>query len=152
MSRFAVKIVIHIYESKYLENLEIKEKMYYGADLAIDPVDLAILVLQLASHIDRHISQVTDHRINLAHIFLHFAFTSVSCNFCNVATLGSKPIAFVHHSLGLIVHHLSVVVSFPRTFIFFEARTSLNIKKSLIPISNFNYFIDFTIILVYSNL
>lgn len=45
--------------------------------LAIDSVDLSVLVLQLGAHIERHVSQITDHRVHLAHVLLHLIFPGV---------------------------------------------------------------------------
>lgn len=45
--------------------------------LAIDSIDLPILVLQLGSHVESHISQIADHCVHLTHILLHLIFTSI---------------------------------------------------------------------------
>lgn len=93
--------------------------------LAIDPVDLPILILQLATHIDRHVSQITDHRVHLAHILLHLRLTGVVRDLGDITALRAEPVAIVHHPLRLVVHHLTVVVSFPRPFVLLEARASV---------------------------
>lgn len=93
--------------------------------LAIDPVDLPILILQLATHIDRHVSQITDHRVHLAHILLHLRFTGIVRDLGDITALRAKPVAIVHHPLGLVVHHLTVVVPFPRAFVLLEAGASV---------------------------
>lgn len=96
--------------------------------LAIDPVDLPILILQLATHIDRHVSQITDHRVHLAHILLHLRFTGIVRDLGDITALRAKPVAIVHHPLGLVVHHLTVIVPFPRAFVLLEAGASAHNK------------------------
>lgn len=89
--------------------------------LAIDPVDLPILILQLAAHVDRHVSQIADHRVHLAHVLLHLRFTSVVRDLGDVATLRAEPVAIVHHPLGLVVDNLTVIVPLPRALVLLEA-------------------------------
>lgn len=98
--------------------------------LAIDPVDLPILILQLATHIDRHVSQITDHRVHLAHILLHLRLTGIVRDLGDITALRAEPVAIVHHPLGLVVHHLTVVVSFPRPFVLLEARAFVAWKNA----------------------
>lgn len=90
--------------------------------LAIDPVDLPSLILQLATHIDRHVSQIADHRVHLTHVLLHLRFTGIVGDLRDVATLRAQTIAIVHHSLGLVVHHLTVIVALPCALVLFETR------------------------------
>lgn len=89
--------------------------------LAIDPVDLPILVLELAAHVDRHVPQVADHRVHLAHVLLHLGLARVVCDLGDVAALWPDPVAVVHHPLRLVVHDLAVVVALPRAFVLLEA-------------------------------
>lgn len=108
--------------------------------LAINPVDLPILILQFAAHVDRHVSQITDHCVHLTHILFHLSFTGIVCNLGDVAALRTKSIAIVHHPLRLVVNYLAVIVSLPRAFIFLEAGSSVkderSISKSLLYIDN----------------
>lgn len=98
--------------------------------LAIDPVDLPILILQLAAHVDRHVSQIADHRVHLAHVLLHLCFTSVVRDLGDVATLRAQPVAIVHHPLGLVVDNLTVIVPLPRALVFLEAGASAEGKST----------------------
>ncbi|CAD0203873.1 unnamed protein product [Chrysodeixis includens] len=88
--------------------------------LAVDAVDLAVLVLQLGAHVERHVAQVTDHRVHLAHVLFHLVFTGVVCYPSYVAGLWSYAVALIHHPLRLVVDHLAVVVALPRTVVFLE--------------------------------
>lgn len=47
------------------------------AYLAVDAVDLAVLVLELRSHVESHVAQVSDHGIHLPHIVFHLVFARV---------------------------------------------------------------------------
>lgn len=96
--------------------------------LAIDPVDLPVLVLELAAHVDRHVPQIADHRVHLAHIFLHLRLAGVVRDLGDVAALRSQSVTVVHHPLGLIVHDLAVVIALPRAFVLLEAGTSVRAK------------------------
>lgn len=89
--------------------------------LAIDPVDLPILILELAAHVDRHVSQIADHRVHLAHVVLHLPFARVVRNLGDVATLRPDAVAVVHHPLGLIVDDLAIVVALPRALVLLKA-------------------------------
>lgn len=91
-------------------------------DLAIDPVDLAILILELAAHVDGHVPEIADHRVDLAHVLLHLVFARVIRYLADVAALGPEAVALVHHPLGLVVHDLAVVVALPRALVLLEAR------------------------------
>lgn len=95
-----------------------------SSHLAIDPVDLPVLILQFAAHVDRHVPQIADHRVHLAHIILHLVLAGVVCDLGDVTTLGAESVAIVHHPLGLVVNHLTVIVAFPRSLVFLEAGTS----------------------------
>lgn len=97
--------------------------------LAIDPVDLAVLVLQLAAHVDRHVPEVADHRVHLAHVLLHLGLARVVRDLRDVATLRTEAVAIVHHSLRLVVHDLAVVVALPRAFILLEAGAPVTSKS-----------------------
>lgn len=91
-------------------------------DLAIDPVDLAILILELAAHVDGHVPEIADHRVDLAHVLLHLVLARVVRYLADVAALGPEAVALVHHPLGLVVHHLAVVVALPRALVLLEVR------------------------------
>lgn len=97
--------------------------------LAIDPVDLPVLILQLAAHIDRHVSQITDHRVHLSHVLLHLRLAGVVRDLADVTALRAESVPIVHHPLGLIVDHLAVVVPFPCTFILLETGASAKPKR-----------------------
>lgn len=45
--------------------------------LCVDALDHAILVLQFGAHIQRHVSQITDHRVHLAHVILHLVLACI---------------------------------------------------------------------------
>lgn len=47
--------------------------------LAVDAVDLAVLVLQFGAHVERHVAKITDHSIHLSHVLFHFILASVIC-------------------------------------------------------------------------
>lgn len=98
--------------------------------LAIDPVDLPVLILKFAAHIDRHVPQVADHCVHLAHVLLHLPFARVVRDLGDVAALRSQTVTIVHHSLGLIVHDLAVIVALPRTFVLLEAGASVRARSS----------------------
>lgn len=99
-----------------------------SAHLAIDPVDLAILILELTAHVDGHVPQVTDHRVHLAHVLLHLGLARVVCDLGDVAALRAEPVTVVHHPLRLVVHNLAVVVALPRTLVLLEAGTPIASK------------------------
>lgn len=88
--------------------------------LAIDPVDLPILVLELAPHVKSHIPQIANHCVHLAHVVLHLRLARVVRDLSDVAALRPKTIAVVHHPLRLVVHDLAVVVALPRTLVLLE--------------------------------
>ena len=48
-----------------------------GLSLAVDAVDLPVLVLQLRAHVDGHVAQVADHGVHLAHVLFHLVFPGV---------------------------------------------------------------------------
>jgi len=98
--------------------------------LAIDPVDLPVLVLELAAHIDRHVPQVADHRVHLAHVLLHLLLARVVCDLGDVTTLRPQTVTVIHHPLRLIVHDLAVVVALPRALVLLEAGTSVRARSS----------------------
>lgn len=45
--------------------------------LPVDAVDLSVLVLELGAHINRHVAQVADHGVHLAHVVLHLILARV---------------------------------------------------------------------------
>jgi hypothetical protein len=45
--------------------------------LAVNPINLCILILKFWTHVESHISQVSNHCVNLTHIFFHLVFTSI---------------------------------------------------------------------------
>lgn len=98
--------------------------------LAVDPVDLPVLILELAAHVDRHVPQIADHRVHLAHVLLHLPLARVVRNLGDVAGLRSETVAVIHHPLRLVVHDLAVVVALPRTFVFLEAGASVCARSS----------------------
>lgn len=92
-------------------------------DLAIDPVDLAILILELAAHVDGHVPEIADHRVDLAHVILHLVFARVVRDLADVAAGDTaQAVALVHHPLGLVVDDFAVVVALPRALVLLEAR------------------------------
>lgn len=98
--------------------------------LAVDPVDLPVLILQLAAHVDRHVPQVADHRVHLAHVLLHLRLARVVRDLGDVAALRTETVAVVHHPLRLIVHDLAVVVALPRALVLLEAGASVRARSS----------------------
>lgn len=48
--------------------------------LAVDSVDLPVLVLQFWTHVNCHVAQVAYHRVHLSHVFFHLIFTSIICD------------------------------------------------------------------------
>jgi len=98
--------------------------------LAIDPVDLPVLVLEFAAHVDRHVPQVTDHRVHLAHVLLHLLLARVVCDLGDVAALRPQTVTVIHHPLRLIVHDLAVVVALPRALVLLEAGASVRARSS----------------------
>lgn len=97
--------------------------------LAVDPVDLPILILELAAHVDRHIPQVADHRVHLAHVILHLPLARIVCDLGDVTGLRPETVAVVHHPLRLVVHDLAVVVALPRALVLLEAGTSAKTRE-----------------------
>lgn len=108
---------------------------YYGGAfqfatyLAIDPVDLPVLILELAAHVDRHVPQVADHRVHLAHVLLHLPLARVVRDLGDVAALGPDAVAVVHHPLGLVVDDLAVVVALPRALVLLKAGASARARS-----------------------
>lgn len=92
--------------------------------LAIDPVDLPVLVLELAAHVERHIPQIADHRVHLAHVLLHFPLARVIRDLGDVAALRPETVTIIHHPLRLIVYDLAVVVALPRALVLLETGAS----------------------------
>lgn len=91
--------------------------------LAINSVNLPVLILQFAAHIDSHVPEIANHGVDLSHVILHLALSSVAGNSGDVSALWPDTVTVIHHSLGLIIHDLAVVVTFPRSFIFLKTRT-----------------------------
>lgn len=113
-----------VYPATVQRQKSVRDPQFRGrTHFAIDPVDLPVLVLELAAHVDRHVPQVADHRVHLAHVLLHLSLARVVRDLGDVATLRPDPIAVVHHTLWLVVHHFTVVVALPRALIFLEAGT-----------------------------
>lgn len=56
------------------------EKKVYAAYLAVDTINLRVLVLQFWSHIKSHVAKVTNHCIDLAHVLFHLIFPCIICN------------------------------------------------------------------------
>lgn len=108
---------------------------YYGGAfpfatyLAIDPIDLPVLILELAAHVDRHVPQVADHRVHLAHVLLHLPLARVVRDLGDVAALGPDAVAVVHHPLGLVVDDLAVVVALPRALVLLKAGASARARS-----------------------
>lgn len=86
--------------------------------LEVDAIDLPVLVLQLGAHINRHVAQITNHRVHLAHIILHLHLAIVVRDAPNVTTRHTSVVH--HHTLRLIIDDLSIVVALPRAFIFLK--------------------------------
>lgn len=107
------------------------------AHLAIDPVNLAILVLQFTAHVDCHVPQVTNHGVYLAHVILHLVFARVICDFGDVSALWSKPVALIHHALRLVIHNFAVVVALPRALVLFETCPSAKLITPSIALTTY---------------
>lgn len=103
---------------------------FHLTHLAIDPVDLPILILELAAHVDRHVPQIADHRVHLAHVLLHLALARVVCDPGDVTALRPETVAIIHHPLRLVVHDLAIVVALPRALILLEAGASVRARLS----------------------
>lgn len=114
--------------------------------LCADFFDLLVLVFKFGTHIQRHVSQVTNHRVHLSQVFIHFRFSGVVCNPTRIHTfvcitlqyfvllinskLNSNLLHYVStlwrnvrsldHTLWLFVYYFAIFVSLPRTFILFE--------------------------------
>lgn len=104
----------------HIQHEQITSRDQKRPDLAIDPVDLAILILELAAHVDGHVPQVADHRVDLSHVVLHLVFSRVVRYLAYVTARHNH--AVVHHALGLVVDDLTVVVALPRALVLLEAR------------------------------
>lgn len=48
-----------------------------GRYLAVDAVDLTVLVLELGAHVECHIAQVADHSVHLAHVLFHLVLACI---------------------------------------------------------------------------
>jgi len=105
-------------------------RRFTSTHLAIDPVDLPILILELAAHVNRHVPQIANHRVHLAHILLHLILARVVRDLGDVAALRPETVAVVHHPLRLIVHNLAVVVALPRALVLLEAGASVRARLS----------------------
>lgn len=90
--------------------------------LEIDTVDLPVLVLQLGAHVDGHVAQVAYHGVHLADILLHLVLAGVVRDAADVTALRAHAVAVIHHPLGLVVHHLAVVVALPCALVLLERR------------------------------
>lgn len=98
--------------------------------LAVNPVNLPILILELAAHVNRHVPQVADHRVHLAHVLLHLTLACVVRDLGDIAGLRPETVAVIHHPLRLVVHDLAVIVALPRALIFFKAGASVRARLS----------------------
>lgn len=49
------------------------------AYLLHDPVDLAILCIDLIAHIQGHVTEVSDDAAHLLQVFIHFIFSGIIC-------------------------------------------------------------------------
>lgn len=49
------------------------------AHLLHDPVDLAILCINLIAHIQGHVTEVSNDAAHLLQIFIHFIFSGIIC-------------------------------------------------------------------------
>lgn len=49
------------------------------AHLLHDPVDLAILCIDLIAHIQGHVTEVPDDAAHLLQVFIHFIFSGIIC-------------------------------------------------------------------------
>lgn len=127
----------------------LKSKLIYETMhlyLCTDFFDLLVLVFKFGTHIQRHVSQVTNHRVHLSQVFIHFCFSGVVCyptrmHTCVCTTLqyfvllinsqlNSNLLRYVStlwrnvrpldHTLWLFVYYFAIFVSLPRTFVLFE--------------------------------
>lgn len=103
---------------------------FHPTHLAIDPVDLPVLILELAAHVDRHVPQIADHRVHLAHVLLHLRLARVVRDLGDVAALRPESVAVVHYPLRLVVHDLAVVIALPRALVLLEAGASVRGRLS----------------------
>lgn len=49
------------------------------AHLLHDPVDLAILCIDLIAHIQGHVTEVSNNTAHLLQVFIHFIFSGIIC-------------------------------------------------------------------------
>lgn len=61
--------------------------------LGVDSIELSVLVFNLRSHVDGHVTQIADHGADLGHIFFHFAFSGVFADPVNPKSIMS-PLGF----------------------------------------------------------
>lgn len=50
-----------------------------GPYLLHDPVDLAVLCVNLVAHVQGHVTEVSNHATDLLQVFIHLAFPGVVC-------------------------------------------------------------------------
>lgn len=80
--------------SKDIERMYHKDKHIGVRYLAVDALNLAVLVLEFGSHVERHVTKVTDHSVHLTHVFFHLIFASIICYPANTIVLVCIGITF----------------------------------------------------------
>lgn len=65
--------------SRYMKK-KIINKLLYFVYLCAYFFDLLVLIFKLWAHVQRHVFQVTDYRVHLTQVFVHFSFSSIVSN------------------------------------------------------------------------
>ncbi len=60
--------------------VKLQGKEWANGHLLVDSVDLSVLLLDLAAHVDGHVSQVGDHAGHLRHVLFHLVLARVLCD------------------------------------------------------------------------
>lgn len=68
-----LSVICNIYTTKMTH----KHDEDAGVYLAVDSVNLPVLVLQFWAHVNCHVAQVAYHRVHLPHVLLHLIFSSI---------------------------------------------------------------------------
>lgn len=82
----------------FVHKTKIQNIKRFKSYLSIDSINLSILIFKFRSHIKCHVSQITNHCIDLTHIILHFILTCIISN--------SKTINYNIKSIKSVILHL----------------------------------------------
>lgn len=89
---------------------------FVGISLLHDPVDLAILCIDLIAHIQGHVTEVPDDAAHLLQVFIHFIFSGIICYPADEAATDGHLLPFVHYTSRLAGHH-SILIIAPGFFV-----------------------------------